>query len=175
MFGIRKIFLCTALCACAAVLFSSCVKQPERETAEDGRQILYLARPADEGDTYYAGSLKSEVNRLIYEFNHKSENYVIEEKFYESGEKLLLEIMSGRQPDLLYQSEVCSWVSSAPLYGKGLRGERYTGRGDRRLFQRHKNPRGDLREHSEQGIAVPCGAVPLMIRNHVNVYTAFIL
>ena len=67
MFEIRKIFLCTALCACAAVLFSSCGKQPERETAEDGRQILYLARPADEGDTYYAGSLKSEVNRLIYE------------------------------------------------------------------------------------------------------------
>lgn len=117
---VRKIFLCTALCACAAALFSSCGKQPERETAEDGRQILYLARPADEGDTYYAGSLKGEVNRLIYEFNRKSENYVIEEKYYESGEKLLLEIMSGRQPDLLYQSEVCSWVSSAPLYGKGL-------------------------------------------------------
>lgn len=104
----------------AAAMLSSCEKQPQRELDEDGRTILYIARPADEGDTYYAGVLKGAVNRLIYEFNHKSENYVIKDKYYESGEKLLLEIMSGRQPDLLYKSEVCNWVDSSPLYGKGL-------------------------------------------------------
>lgn len=116
---VRKIFLCALLCVLTAVL-ASCGKQPQRELDENGRQILYIARPADEGDTYYAGSLKSEVNRLIYEFNGKNENYVIKDKYYESGEKLLLEIMSGRQPDLLYKSEVCNWVDSSPLYGKGL-------------------------------------------------------
>lgn len=114
-----KIIISAAACLTAAML-SSCEKTPQRELDEDGRTILYIARPADEGDSYYAGSLKGEVNRLIYEFNKKSETYVIKDKYYESGEKLLLEIMSGRQPDLLYQSEVCGWVSSAPLYGKGL-------------------------------------------------------
>lgn len=114
-----KIIISAAVCLTAAML-SSCEKTPQRELDEDGRTILYIARPADEGDSYYAGSLKGEVNRLIYEFNDKNENYVIKDKYYESGEKLLLEIMSGRQPDLLYQSEVCGWVSSAPLYGKGL-------------------------------------------------------
>lgn len=114
-----KIIISAAVCLTAAML-SSCEKAPQRELDEDGRTILYIARPADEGDSYYAGSLKGEVNRLIYEFNKKSETYVIKDKYYESGEKLLLEIMSGRQPDLLYQSEVCGWVSSAPLYGKGL-------------------------------------------------------
>lgn len=114
-----KIIISAAVCLAAAML-SSCEKQPQRELDEDGRTILYIARPADEGDTYYAGVLKGGVNRLIYEFNHKSENYVIKDKYYESGEKLLLEIMSGRQPDLLYKSEVCNWVDSSPLYGKGL-------------------------------------------------------
>lgn len=114
-----KIIVSAAVCLAAAML-SSCGKQPQRELDEDGRTILYIARPADEGDTYYAGVLKGEVNRLVYEFNHKSENYVIKDKYYESGEKLLLEIMSGRQPDLLYKSEVCNWVDSSPLYGKGL-------------------------------------------------------
>lgn len=114
-----KIIISAAVCLTAAML-SSCEKAPQRELDDDGRTILYIARPADEGDSYYAGSLKGEVNRLIYEFNDKNENYVIKDKYYESGEKLLLEIMSGRQPDLLYQSEVCGWVSSAPLYGKGL-------------------------------------------------------
>ena len=114
-----KMIIAAAVFLTAATL-SSCEKQPQRELDEDGRTILYIARPADEGDTYYAGVLKGEVNRLIYEFNRKSENYVIKDKYYESGEKLLLEIMSGRQPDLLYKSEVCSWVDSSPLYGKGL-------------------------------------------------------
>lgn len=114
-----KIIISAAVCLTAAML-SSCEKAPQRELDEDGRAILYIARPADEGDSYYAGSLKGEVNRLIYEFNKKSETYVIKDKYYESGEKLLLEIMSGRQPDLLYKSEVCNWVDSSPLYGKGL-------------------------------------------------------
>ncbi|MDE5577854.1 MAG: extracellular solute-binding protein [Oscillospiraceae bacterium] len=114
-----KIIISAAMCLAAAML-SSCGKQPQRELDEDGRTILYIARPADEGDTYYAGVLKGEMNRLVYEFNHKSEKYVIKDKYYESGEKLLLEIMSGRQPDLLYKSEVCNWVDSSPLYGKGL-------------------------------------------------------
>lgn len=114
-----KIIISAAVCLTAAML-SSCEKAPQRELDEDGRTILYIARPADEGDSYYAGSLKGEVNRLIYEFNDKNENYVIKDKYYESGEKLLLEIMSGRQPDLLYKSEVCNWVDSSPLYGKGL-------------------------------------------------------
>lgn len=114
-----KIIISAAVCLTAAML-SSCEKAPQRELDEDGRAILYIARPADEGDSYYADSLKGEVNRLIYEFNKKSETYVIKDKYYESGEKLLLEIMSGRQPDLLYKSEVCGWVSSAPLYGNGL-------------------------------------------------------
>lgn len=114
-----KMMISLMLCLTAAML-SSCEKAPKRELDEDGRTILYIARPADEGDSYYAGSLKGEVNRLIYEFNDKNENYVIKNKYYESGEKLLLEIMSGRQPDLLYKSEVCNWVDSSPLYGKGL-------------------------------------------------------
>lgn len=114
-----KIIISAAVCLAAAML-SSCGKQPQRELDEDGRTILCIARPADEGDAYYAGVLKGEVNRLIAEFNRKSENYVVKDKYYESGEKLLLEIMSGRQPDLLYKSEVCNWVDSSPLYGKGL-------------------------------------------------------
>lgn len=114
-----KIIISAAVCLTAAML-SSCEKAPQRELDEDGRTVLYIARPADEGDSYYAGSLKGEVNRLIYEFNDKNENYVIKDKYYESGEKLLLEIMSGRQPDLLCKSEVCNWVDSSPLYGKGL-------------------------------------------------------
>lgn len=116
---IKKAAISAALCLAAAIL-SSCGKAPQKELDEDGRTILYIARPADEGDTYYAGVLKGEVNRLVYEFNRKSESYVIKDKYYESGEKLLLEIMSGRQPDLIYKSETCSWVDSAPLYGKGL-------------------------------------------------------
>lgn len=114
-----KIIISAAVCLTAAML-SSCEKAPKKELDEDGRTILYIARPADEGDTYYAGALKGAVNRLIAEFNRKSENYVVKDKRYESGEKLLLEIMSGRQPDLLYKSEVCNWVDSSPLYGKGL-------------------------------------------------------
>lgn len=114
-----KIMILFMMCLTAAML-SSCEKTPQRELDGDGRTILYIARPADEGDSYYAGSLKGEVNRLIHEFNKKSDTYVVKDKYYESGEKLLLEIMSGRQPDLLYKSEVCSWVDSSPLYGKGL-------------------------------------------------------
>lgn len=115
---IPKIFLFAVLCITAAGL-ASCGKA-EMETTEDGRQILYIARPADEGDTYQAEKRKSELNRLIYEFNRKSESYVVKDKYYESGEKLLLEIMSGKQPDLLCKSDACSWVDSAPLYGKSL-------------------------------------------------------
>ncbi|MCM1024091.1 MAG: extracellular solute-binding protein [Prevotella sp.] len=115
----KKAAIAAALCLTAAV-FSSCEKADTAETNDEGKKILLLARSADEGDGYYAGILKGEINRLIYEFNTKSENYVIENKFYENGEKLLLEIMSGMQPDLICKSEVCSWADSAPLYGKGL-------------------------------------------------------
>lgn len=97
------------------ILFSSC--QKNKDIGNNDKEIVTLACPAAAGDRYFNKSQELKSNELINNFNAVNDKYMIEKYQYESGDKLLLDIMSGRQPDLLY---VGDWIDMTPMYGKEL-------------------------------------------------------
>lgn len=60
---------------------------------------------------------------IINLFNGQSEKYIIVKREYESCDKLLIDVMAGKEPDLLY---VGDWLDMSALYSKGLLCDLYT-------------------------------------------------
>lgn len=107
----------------AAVLLLFCSCQKEEEELIDGKQIIELACPAEVEDWYFNKYQERSSDELINLFNGQSEKYIIVKREYESCDKLLIDVMAGKEPDLLY---VGDWLDMSALYSKGLLCDLYT-------------------------------------------------
>lgn len=84
------------------LLFSSCRAEEEKTDTENEKETLIMAYPSEVEDYYFNSFQQSESNELIAMFNQKSEDFIIQKQEYESYDKLLMDILSGRSFDLLY-------------------------------------------------------------------------
>lgn len=100
------------------LLLSSCkAEDTSAESNDDNATTLIMACPTEVEDYYLNIYQKNSSDLIINMFNQSSENYLIEKKEYDSSDKLLVELLSGQSPDLLYVSD---WLDMTPLYSKNL-------------------------------------------------------
>lgn len=102
----RFIFFLTIIIS--AVILTSCGEK-EIYTDEQGRQAVVLARSAQKDFT------DEVADRLIASYNSKSAEYFIEERLYESGNNLMIDVLAGKSPDILMFGD---WIDASSLYGK---------------------------------------------------------
>lgn len=102
----RFVFFLTIIIG--TVLLTSCSNK-ENHTDERGRQAVVLARSAQKDFTDEAA------DRLIASYNSKSADYFIEERLYESGNNLMIDVLAGKSPDILMFGD---WIDASSLYGK---------------------------------------------------------
>ena len=99
------------------LLFSSCRADTENTDTENTKETLIMAYPSEVEEFYFNKFQQSESNELIAMFNQKSEDFTIQKQEYESYDKLLMDILSGRSFDLLY---VGDWLDMTSMYNKGI-------------------------------------------------------
>lgn len=99
------------------LFFSSCRAEEDKTDTENGKETLIMAYPSEVEDYYFNRFQQSESNELIAMFNQKSEDFIIQKQEYESYDKLLIDILSGRSFDLLY---VGDWLDMTSMYNKGI-------------------------------------------------------
>ena len=99
------------------LVFSSCRAEEDKTDTENEKETLIMAYPSEVEDYYFNSFQQSESNELIAMFNQKSEDFIIQKQEYESYDKLLMDILSGRSFDLLY---VGDWLDMTSMYNKGI-------------------------------------------------------
>lgn len=99
------------------IFFSSCQAAEENTDTENSKETLIMAYPSEVEDFYLNKWQQRESNEIIAMFNQENENLIIQKQEYESYDKLLMDILSGRSFDLLY---VGDWLDMTSMYNKNI-------------------------------------------------------